>query len=1248
MTTQLPADAPPVLLFDFTNPPKITIDGTLVLSFSEDVRAGHGAIVLLDQFGTFIEHVTVDASMVQGKALSYNPVATLKYGSQYTVQIDAGAIEDLAGNSAGYQQTAFFHTELSPVALNETGTDAADSFVGSDLADTYSGMGGSDVIYGHGGDDVLGGGDEPDDIYFGDRIYGGAGNDKISGGAGIDELYGDSGDDVIDGGIGKDKLFGGAGNDLLEGGAGDDELRDDGGDNILRGGEGNDQLEASGSGATVLDGGAGDDNLSGGVRDTYLGGAGRDFIFIQNTGPAGGIVRPEGGDGDDYFSFYNYGGAFSVRASGGAGRDTYALHDSMANIDLGVADFAAGDGGDVVELEGALWNTSYKGGNPFALGFVRLLQDGADTLLQVDRDGAAGAASSFATLVRLSGVTAGSLTAANFHGVDPRGSLTGMTLEGTAGTDGLSGDLMNDRIFGGGGADFLFGGGGDDLIEGGDETGAGDSIGGGAGKDLLYGGAGDDRLSGDEGNDLLDGGSGNDDLYENAGDNQLLGGEGNDVLNESSSGHSLLDGGAGNDRLYAYAGSHRLLGGEGDDFLLYTAPESQKDAHATLDGGDGDDVIRTEFWRGTTVTASGGQGADRFDIRTPGGAGGELTILDFNAQQGDTIDLTQMLGENYSGNPFGPVGRLRLVQQGDDTLLQHDSDGAAGAAAGFVTLARLANVLATSLGPTSFIGYFKPDGSSEGLTLEGDDSADKLKGTNLDDTIFGRGGNDDLTGGGGNDRLDGGDGDDRLQDSSGDNVLLGGSGKDTLGSESIGDDLLDGGDGDDILSGGQGNDTLLGGAGNDRIMVGKGNTLIASNIKVDGGDGDDQISFAAGTGTTKVTVTGGAGVDTYFFDLGSHEESVVITDFKVRTGGDKLSVGSVLPWTGWGNPFGKDGYLRLVQSGSDTLLQLDFDGAAGPGAFRTLATLLNVTASAVGTVNFSEGINPDGSNQGLWFFGTGGNDILRGGFLNDTISGLDGDDSIDGDQGNDRLYGGNGNDMLFGGWGGNDELDGGSGDDILEGGGGQGSHATLLGGDGNDTLNLSISGPGGQAEGGRGNDILTAYAMTMYGTTGWGTLNGGDGDDVISAWLYGQYGVTLSATGGAGVDTFVVGPVNSNHYTVEDFKAGAGGDLLDVKGLIGFKTPLGNVLENGVLRFEQLGLDTRVWFDRDGKAGKLFMEEGAMLLKNVNAQALTLANLLHGIVTEEDMPVIVEPPIIIDPPPVVVVVGSAMPEMVLG
>jgi hypothetical protein len=40
--------------------------------------------------------------------------------------------------------------------------------------------------------------------------------------------------------------------------------------------------------------------------------------------------------------------------------------------------------------------------------------------------------------------------------------------------------------------------------------------------------------------------------------------------------------------------------------------------------------------------------------------------------------------------------------------------------------------------------------------------------------------------------------------------------------------------------------------------------------------------------------------------------------------------------------------------------------------------------------------------------------------------------------------------------------------------------------------------------------------------------------------------------------------------------------------------------------------------------------------------------LLHGIVTEEDMPVIVEPPIIIDPPPVVVVVGSAMPEMVLG
>ena len=211
----LPVDTPPVLLFNFQNPPKIAIDGAVVLTFNEEVRAGRGTIALFDESGVFIEHVVVDASMIHGKTLSYDPVSTLNFGSRYTVQIDPGAVEDRAGNPTNYQQTAFFLTELSPVALKQTGTDGPDTFKGSDLADAYSGMGGGDLIIGNGGDDVLNGGDESYDSYYGDHIYGGAGNDKISGGGGNDELYGDVGDDALYGGGDNDKLYGGAGNDLL-------------------------------------------------------------------------------------------------------------------------------------------------------------------------------------------------------------------------------------------------------------------------------------------------------------------------------------------------------------------------------------------------------------------------------------------------------------------------------------------------------------------------------------------------------------------------------------------------------------------------------------------------------------------------------------------------------------------------------------------------------------------------------------------------------------------------------------------------------------------------------------------------------------------------------------------------------------------------------------------------------------------------------------------------------------------------
>ena len=49
---------------------------------------------------------------------------------------------------------------------------------------------------------------------------------------------------------------------------------------------------------------------------------------------------------------------------------------------LDVADFAAGLGGDRIDLSAVLRSISgYQGGNPFAAGYVQLRQQGSDTLL---------------------------------------------------------------------------------------------------------------------------------------------------------------------------------------------------------------------------------------------------------------------------------------------------------------------------------------------------------------------------------------------------------------------------------------------------------------------------------------------------------------------------------------------------------------------------------------------------------------------------------------------------------------------------------------------------------------------------------------------------------------------------------------------------------------------------------------------------------------------------------------------------
>jgi len=206
--------------------------------------------------------------------------------------------------------------------------------------------------------------------------------------------------------------------------------------------------------------------------------------------------------------------------------------------------------------------------------------------------------------------------------------------------------------------------------------------------------------------------------------------------------------------------------------------------------------------------------------------------------------------------------------------------------------------------------------------LSGGDGKDSMTGDSGNDVLFGRGGDDILSGGTGNDYLDGDDGNDKLS---------GGDGNDSLQGDG-GQDSLSGDKGRDELSGGDGNDTLAGGDDNDKLYGGSGNDLLQ------GGAGDDRLEGGKGSDT----LTGGAGHDRFVFNSSSDGVDV-ITDFGK---GDVLDIDDVLHGCVHnGKDAVNDGFVKFVQSGADTLLQVDANG--GGDHFQTLAILKGVTAATI-------------------------------------------------------------------------------------------------------------------------------------------------------------------------------------------------------------------------------------------------------------------------------------------------------------
>ncbi|MFW8634420.1 Ig-like domain-containing protein, partial [Cribrihabitans pelagius] len=410
--------------------------------------------------------------------------------------------DDGQSNSATFSLTVLDGSLILGTSGNDnlTGTIQGDLISGLEGNDTITGLPGADVIDGGAGFDYLYG-EAGDDVILtgadGGRAYGGDGDDQLTGSGSNDSLYGGDGNDQLAGDLGNDYLQGGNGADTIEGGGGNDFISGGSGANSMSGGDGNDRIDVS---------------TDANFNDTVTAGDGDDYI--RNAGYRSADLIDAGAGNDTVEAYFN---GSQVYDSGtgtyipevtsitlGAGADVLRLQYSTPSSisELLVTDFSTAE--DSVDIDYFV-NQRLSGwdgaSNPFGAGFMRLVQDGADVLLEADLNGGG---DNYLGLVRFENTNTADFTAANFDPpYPPDGSVpAGTVITGTNASENLEGTI---------GGDTISGGAGNDTIHGGP---AADQIDGGAGFDYLYGEAGDDviltgadggRAYGGDGDDQLTG-----------------------------------------------------------------------------------------------------------------------------------------------------------------------------------------------------------------------------------------------------------------------------------------------------------------------------------------------------------------------------------------------------------------------------------------------------------------------------------------------------------------------------------------------------------------------------------------------------------------------------------------------------------------------------------------------------------------------------------------------------------------------
>ena len=319
-------------------------------------------------------------------------------------------------------------------------------------------------------------------------------------------------------------------------------------------------------------------------------------------------------------------------------------------------------------------------------------------------------------------------------------------------------------------------------------------------------------------------------------------------------------------------------------------------------------------------------------------------------------------------------------------------------------------------------------------------------------------------------------------------------------------DVITGGSGNDLIFGGTGNNNLVGGLGDDLLVGSTGNDSLDARTNGDVDNLDLVGAFGADA------MIGGAGNDTY---------------------------------------------------GVDDVLDVVVEAAIGGGTDTVQTFMAALSMESMANVENLSYLGGDADQ----FVGTGnaGNNVITGGDLADTLSGLAGNDTLDGGLGIDTMIGGDGNDVY--------EVDD-AGDVVTEtnadaviGGTDRVEsdvsytlganvenldlNGTAITGTGN-ALNNAINGndENNQLFGGAGSDTLVGNDGNdvLDGGEGNDTLNGGDDNDTI---IGGGGNDTIDV--GGGVNTIVYNSVNFGADTIASFDAAGGTpanqDRIDLSGL---------------------------------------------------------------------------------------------------